>query len=252
MPCRELPVYSFFYSIRSARPDLNLGLQALDIDPGVIEFVKEGVYSLKRRTPGQTSSSDSVFPSDDLTAKTFGDQATSVFERMSAEEVDAMFDRAGDQVSVKPRFREGLTWQVGDAADPNLIHLLGLQDVVVANRFLCHMQPEQAEHCLRRLANLVKPGGYLFVSGVDLEVRTRVAKDLGWVPVTELIEEIHEGDQSLRRDWPSQYWGLEPFDRRRSDRDIRYASVFRIGVESPEIEPAKAVGENQAQMRELL
>ena len=223
-------VYSFSYSIRSARPDLNLRLHALDIDPDVVEFAKEGVYSLKSRTPGQTSRSSSVFPSDDLTAKTFGDQATSVFERMTAEEIDAMFDRAGDQVSVKPRFREALTWQVGDAGDPNLVELLGLQDIVVANRFLCHMPPDVAEPCLRNLANLVKPGGYLFVSGVDLEVRAKVARDLGWIPVTELITEIHEGDFSLRKDWPLQWWGLEPFDQRRSDWDLRYASVFQLGV----------------------
>ena len=47
--------------------------------------------------------------------------------------------------------------------------------------------------------------------------------------MTELIDEIHEGDQSLRKDWPLQYWGLEPLDRRRSDSDLRYASVFQVG-----------------------
>jgi chemotaxis methyl-accepting protein methylase len=231
-------VYSFSYSIRSTRPDLNLRLHALDIDPDVVEFAQEGVYSLKSRTPRQTSSGGSAFPGDDLTAKTFGDQATSVFERMTAEEIDAMFDRAGDQVSVKPRFREALTWQVGDAGDPNLVELLGLQDIVVANRFLCHMPPDVAEPCLRNLANLVKPGSYLFVSGVDLEVRAKVARDLGWIPVTELITEIHEGDVSLRKDWPLQWWGLEPFDQRRSDWDLRYASVFQLGVETASTEIA--------------
>ena len=238
-------VYSFSYSIRSARPDLNLGLHALDIDPDVLEFAKDGIYSLKSHAARQTSSAGSVFPGDDLTAKTFGDQATSVFERMSAEEIDAMFDRAGDQVSVKPRFREALTWQVGDAGDPNLVELLGLQDIVVANRFLCHMQPDEAEPCLRNLANLVKPGGYLFVSGVDLEVRAKVARDLGWMPVTELITEIHEGDLSLRKDWPLQWWGLEPFDQRRSDWDLRYASVFQLGVATA---PTELVGAKPKEM----
>jgi chemotaxis methyl-accepting protein methylase len=223
-------VYSFSYSIRSTRSDLNLRLHALDIDPDVVEFAKEGVYSLKSRTPRQTSSGGSVFPGDDLTAKTFGDQATSVFERMSAEEIDAMFDRAGDRACVKPRFREATTWQTGDAGDPNLLELLGLQDIVVANRFLCHMPPQEAEVCLRNLSHLVKPGGYLFVSGVDLDVRTKVARERGWTPVKDLIKEIHDGDTSLRKDWPLQWWGLEPFDQRRSDWDLRYASVFQLGV----------------------
>jgi SAM-dependent methyltransferase len=157
------------------------------------------------------------------------DQSSSIFERMSCGEMKAMFDREADQVRVKPRFREGITWQLGDAGDPGLVGALGLQDIVVANRFLCHMHPEEAEKCLRNLARLVKPGGYLFVSGVDLGVRSKVVRQLGWRPVTELISEIHEGDPSLRRDWPLQWWGLEPFDQGRIDWEMRYASVFQHG-----------------------
>jgi hypothetical protein len=37
---------------------------------------------------------------------------------------------------------------------------------------------------------MVKPDGYLFVSGVDLDVRTKVARDLGWKPVSDLLREI--------------------------------------------------------------
>lgn len=91
------------------------------------------------------------------------------------------------------------------------------------------MRPKEAEECLRNLVRLVKPGGYIFVSGIDLDVRTKVARELGWRPVTELIKEIHEGDPSLRRDWPLRYWGLEPFNESRADWKIRYASVFQIG-----------------------
>ena len=98
----------------------------------------------------------------------------------------------------------------------------------MANRFLCHMEPAAAETCLRNVARLVKPGGYLFVSGIDLDVRTRVARGLGWKPVPTLIREIHEGDTSLRRGWPMEYWALEPFNDDRPDWKTRYASVFQI------------------------
>jgi chemotaxis protein methyltransferase CheR len=60
----------------------------------------------------------------------------------------------------------------------------------------CHLRidAEAAEVCMRNIARLVKPGGYLFVSGVDLEVRTRVARSLGWKPVGDVLRETHEGD----------------------------------------------------------
>jgi chemotaxis methyl-accepting protein methylase len=221
-------VYSFSYSIRSVRPDLKPNLRALDIDADVVRFAKEGVYSLKS-VREQSWDGGSITSDHDLAAKTFGDQATSVFERMSSEEIDALFEREFDRVSVKPGFRQGLSWQAGDAGDPKLVSTLGLQDIVVANRFLCHMPPQEAEVCLRNLSHLVKRGGYLFVSGVDLDVRTKVARELGWTPVTDLIREIHDGDPSLRNDWPMQWWGLEPFDQRRSDWKLRYASVFQLG-----------------------
>ena len=220
-------VYSFVYVIRSARPDLKLRLRALDIETEVLEFAKEGVYSLRKNCSGENPHDGSSIR--ELTARTFGDQSSSVFERMSADEIKQLFDCDRECATVKPQFRDGITWHAGDAADPKWTQAFGLQDIVVANRFLCHMQPAAAESCLRSLARLVKPGGYLFVSGVDLAVRAKVARDLQWQPVTELIAEVHEGDPSLRRDWPLQYWGLEPLDRSRSDWQLRYASVFQIG-----------------------
>ena len=143
-----------------------------------------------------------------------------------------MFDWEGDEGRIKPWLRDGVTWQVGDASDPNLITSLGPQDLVVANNFLCHMPARSAQLCLRNLAQLVSPGGYLFVTGVDLDVRTKVALELGWEPIPELRAEIHDGDPLVRADWPWQWWGLEPLDRRRPDWETRYSAVFRIGTDS--------------------
>jgi hypothetical protein len=152
-----------------------------------------------------------------------------MFERMTEKEVQAMFEIDDDQASIRPWLKQGITWQTGDAGDPELVGALGLQDIVVANRFLCHMAPEAAERCLRNVARTVKPGGYLFVSGVDLRMRTRVARSLGWKPVEDLVREVHEGDASLRNGWPFGWWGLEPFSTDLPDWKIRYACVFQIG-----------------------
>ena len=138
-----------------------------------------------------------------------------------------MFEWEGGRARVKSSIRAGTRWHVGDAGDPGLIRILGPQDIVVASNFLCHMEPPDAEKCLRNIAGLVKPGGYLFVSGVDLDVRAKVAGDLGWRPVPELIEEIHDGDPSVRGDWPWEWWGLEPLNKRRHNWQMRYAAAFQ-------------------------
>ena len=64
---------------------------------------------------------------------------------------------------------------------------------------------------MRNIARVVKPGGYLFVSGVDVDVRTKVARDLGWEPVPDLLREVHEGDVTLKEGWPLHWWGWSHF-----------------------------------------
>lgn len=206
-------VYSILWTIRSARPDLRLTVHAVDVDQEILEFAERGVYS--RRSDG--------------IGNTFRDQEGSIFERLADAEMEAMFEVEDGLARVRPWLKDGIIWLRRDAGDPELIGVLGGQDVVVANRFLCHMKPIAAERCLRNIARLVKPGGYLFFSGIDLDVRTKVARAMGWKPVTELMREIHEGDPSLRERWPLEYPGLEPFRDSRRDWKIRYASVFQIG-----------------------
>jgi chemotaxis methyl-accepting protein methylase len=203
-------VYSILWTIRSARLDLKVLLHAVDISKEILNFAEKGTY-----TP---DSSQLV--------------GASIFERLTEAEMVEMFDWEGDQATVKSWLREGITWHLRDAADPDLIKILGPQDMVVASNFLCHMPGADAEKCLRNIGRLVNPGGYLFVSGVDLDVRTKVALDLEWEPVPELIKEIQDGDPSVRADWPWQWWGLEPLNRKRPDWQTRYAAAFRVG--SPE------------------
>jgi chemotaxis protein methyltransferase CheR len=207
-PSNGAEVYSIAWAIRSAHPEVDLRMEAVDISAEVVEAAQNGVYRA-----GRSELVDEP-----------------IFDRMTAKEMEEMFDRDGDWLRVKPWIKEGIVWRVGDAADPGLAAALGPQDIVVANRFLCHMRPLEAEQCLRNLARLVAPGGHLFVSGVDLDVRTKVAAALGWTPVPDLLEEIHEGDPSLRASWPHRYWGLEPIDKGRPDWKIRYASVFQLGA----------------------
>jgi chemotaxis methyl-accepting protein methylase len=208
--------YSIAWRILSARPDLRLLFNAMDISRQAVEFAKHGVYSL---TQSELSS-------------------TAIFERMTPAEMLEFFDKEGDAMVVKPRLREGIHWRVGDAGDADILDLLGLQDLVVASNFLCHMDNSEAERCLRNIARLVRPDGYLFVSGIETDVRTHVASDLGWRPLEDLLGETHEGEPFMRSLWPCHYAGLEPLNKRRADWKIRYATGFQVpsrpdGLENP-------------------
>ena len=198
--------YSIAWTILAARPDLKLILHAMDISKRAVEFGSRGRYS--------------------LVAAELTD--TNIFERMTETEIMELFDRDGDVVAVKSWIKDAIRWQAGDASDSETLDALGPQDIVVANNFLCHMPPLIAEKCLHNIARLVRPHGYVFVSGIDLDVRTKVASDLGWYPVKDLLEEIHEGDPCMKSYWPCHYVGLEPLNKNREDWVRRYAAAFQV------------------------
>src|SRR5713101_4352462 len=185
-------VYSIVWTLRSGQSDLKMALNAVDISKEALEFGENGVYPL-----GGGGLTDEK-----------------IFARVTSQEKLELFHDEEDRLRIRPWLGEGIDWRIGDAAAPQLADLLGPQDMVFANNFLCHMHARDAERCLRNVVKLVKPGGYLFVSGIDLDVRTRVVRDFMLKPVTDLIEEIHNGDPSLLKDWPFRYWGLEPLDLR--------------------------------------
>jgi len=198
--------YTILSTIRAARPELDVRMCGIDNSAEVLKVAKEGVYT--------TQVCDLV--------------GSSIFDRMTEAEFREMFEGDKREARVRSWIREGITWHLSDAGDPGLVRVLGTQDMVVASNFLCHMEPSAAENCLRNIAELVKPGGYLFVTGVNLDVRAKVAREQGWQPVPDLIEEIHEGDPIVRRDWPCAWWGLEPLNKKRADWQTRYAAVFQL------------------------
>jgi chemotaxis methyl-accepting protein methylase len=197
--------YSIAWAIRSAHPELELILHAVDISRSAVEVGKRGAYS---------------------TQKDIVD--TDIFERMTEAETSELFDREGDVLKVKSRIMEGVQWRIGDVAEPGIVDALGPQDIVVANNFLCHMNPRMADSCLRNIARLVRSHGYLIISGIDLDIRTKAADELGWRPVQELLEEIHEGDPVMTAHWPWHYGGLEPLNKKRRDWQRRYAAAFQL------------------------
>jgi chemotaxis methyl-accepting protein methylase len=223
-------VYSIAWTIRTARPDLKLIMQAVDISDEAIKFAQRGVYPLNARM--NLNAVQDCMAAGRWRVSTTGSELvdSEIFERLTSAEKAELFDTHEDVAVIKDWLKDGINWHVADAREPEILNGMDSQDIVVASNFLCHMVESEAERCLRNIARLVRPQGYLFVSGIDLDVREQVAQQLGWEPITELLEEIHDGDPCLRGQWPFLYGGLEPLNKRRPDWKIRYAAAFRLAV----------------------
>ena len=191
-------LYSAVWLIRSARPEGEVQALGIDSSEACIQAATRGVYPFR-------------------VIEVAGISETSY---------EGLFTREGKTLVIQDWVKEAVTWAVGDACSSDLVARFGLHDVVIANNFLFQMPPERAVACLRNLARLVAPNGYLVVSGADLDVRSRILGELGFVPVTARCEEIHAAED-VHAVWPLRFWGLEPMDRMRRDWPARYTTVFR-------------------------
>lgn len=193
-------VYSILYTLNKICQIKELDVQGYDISCDALNIAKSGRYL-----------SDSK-----------------LFSMTQADEIDGLFMRNGEWLEVRSEFKNIVQWHLADPTKEPVLSALPKQDVVVANRLLFHMKRKEQLRALRAIASHIRPGGYLFISGLDLGVRTRLAKELGWQPVNESTEDIHAADETMTQDWPFRYWGLEPFDKKHPDREIRYCSVFQM------------------------
>lgn len=132
-----------------------------------------------------------------------------------------------ETLTVPECYRQRATWVLGSVFDKTLRQRLGPQDIVFVNNVLCHFHDPQAAEALENIADLIDSGGYLFLSGVDPDVRTRVVRELDLTPVQGRLEDLYHGDERALTRWPMTYWGPEPFDRTRPDWDLRYGTLFR-------------------------
>ena len=196
-----MEVYSIQWRLKDLKSVFNIQMSGQELSEESLEIAKRGAYPLE--------------------------EYESHMERLTDAEREALFDTQNGVAVVHPWLKEEIKWYGGDACVPELVDITGEQDVVVANRFLCHMHPQDAERCLGNMTKLVAPGGYLFVSGVDLDVRQKVMEQSGFEPVSDRLEEIHNGDYTLLRGWPWVYWGLEPISAKVENYLSRYAMVWR-------------------------
>ena len=233
-------LYTARWVISSARPDLRITAIGVDLNHIALAKAESGLYSrheheLMRLQEG-------------------------ALDRLCDGSPTALFMREGDLLRISPRLMVNNSWVLRDACDTSLAKAIGSYDVVLANNMLCHMYDSEADACMRNIATLLSPGGYLFIYGVDLDVKTRVVKSLGLQPVDDEIEETYLADWNALAHWPFTYWGREPLNKRRRDWKGRYASVYqqpaslssRVGApsrEGPLMARRSAAGESSPPAR---
>jgi len=203
-------LFTTIWKVRCARPDLHVSATGVDIDPAALEKARTGVFARREHE--------------------FARLPEKEVERLCTAAPVALFSRDGETLRVSDDIVSVPSWVLHDALDPDLQRVVGQQDVVLANNILCHLYDREAEQCLRNIAGLIAPGGYLFMYGVDLDVKTKVVRSLGLVPVRDMIQEVYSADWNALAKWPFVYWGREPFDSTRHDWATRYAAVYQKTV----------------------
>jgi chemotaxis protein methyltransferase CheR len=194
--------YSIASVLRTRRPDVAFRMECFDIEPAVIARAEAARYDAS-----ELETSPPLTP--DFVASTF----------------DRVDDMGG--VVVKPEIARSVRFAVGNVLDASLIERIGRADIVVAQNFLYHLPRPEAERGFANLVALLRPRAALLVDGADMDMRARVTDAAGLRPCTTDLERIH-GESRIERGyaWPRVYWGLEPFDARRSDAARRFATIF--------------------------
>jgi chemotaxis protein methyltransferase CheR len=148
---------------------------------------------------------------------------------ITPEFVDFTFDvlDGGEAFQVRPEIAERVRFVRANALDPALGEVVGPADIVFAQNFLYHLEPDAATAAFANVVRMLKPAGAVFLDGMDLSLKVRLTRRHGLHPFPDLVKEIHEDARAERgHAWPAEYWGLEPFSRAHVAWLRRYCTVF--------------------------
>jgi len=138
---------------------------------------------------------------------------------------ERMFTRSGDDWMVVTDIRERVSFAYGDVLSAEFRQFKNY-DLVLGQNFMIHMNKASAETALAALTAAARPGGALFLGGMDLETKTSLLAPHKLLPLDWNIARIHEAEDMRRSAWPWEYWSLEPISPRRRDYLTRYSTIF--------------------------
>jgi chemotaxis protein methyltransferase CheR len=197
--CSGEEAYTLAYVLATHAPGLPIRIRGYDIVPEVIAQAKLGSYAREhvRSSP--------FVPPDFL---------------------EGLFDAQGETCTVKPQFSSLVSFEVGDITDADFMGRLARSHLIFAQNVLFHLPRPVAKRAFGNLVGMLRPGGTLFVNGMDVDMRAKLTKHYNLEPVTERITEIYEDsrvDRGAR--WADSYWGREPL-KKSGDWVRKYCTIF--------------------------
>jgi chemotaxis methyl-accepting protein methylase len=197
--CGGEEAYTLAYVLAKHAPGVPLRIRGYDIVPDLVAQAKQASYVR-----------------DHVYASPF----------VKDEFVAGLFDVDGGAYVVKPEFRAVTSFEIGDITDADYMDRLPRSDLVLAQNVLFHLPRPLAKRAFAHLVSLLRPGGALFVNGMDTDMRVKLTKQYGLEPVTERIVEIHEDARVDRgAHWAHSYWGREPL-KKSGDWTRKYCTIF--------------------------
>jgi len=194
--------FSISSYLHTHRQGIEFQVRGYDIVDEVIAKAKSGFFS-----------------TDEVRSSTLADE----------EFIRATFDEVDGGYMVKPEIARRTSFDRADLFDPEIADIIGQPDVLFVQNVLINFERKRQIQAFNRIMSLMKPGSYLFIDGMDLDLRSRLTRRYGLHPLDYHIEEIHK-DACVNRGcgWPYVYWGLEPFSAGRRDHVRRYATIFTL------------------------
>lgn len=184
----------------SAFPDLAFRVDGFDIDDNMLDIARTGIYKT------EILQENGHLPQDF---------------------VEETFEETGAGYVVRDAIRNRLTFSKVDLLDPQQLGKIGRCDILFVQNLFNNLPPHVSVKAFPLLTRLLRPGGYLFVDGMDLGQKVRLTAKAGFIPVTENLETNYELARTYVMSWPWHYSGLEPLDMSRRDRQRRYATIFK-------------------------
>ncbi len=199
--CSGEEAFSLSHVIQSKYPQLRFRIRAYDIVSDVIEKANKPIYTKEQVYAGPFVTGDFV---------------------------EKVFDLENDAYRVKAEISAPISFAVGDMLDKQFMESLGEVDIVFAQNVLFHLPKPQSREAFKNITRILKRSGYMFINGMDVDMRVKLTKLLKLKPIDYLIEEIHNDARVDRgAGWAGAYWGRQPFSKSAREWMRKQCTIFQ-------------------------